>query len=287
MIARGGDGRSAATSLAAVSTTAPEAMAARFRAARAGREEAVLEGFHALKHALRFGADVRLVAAADPEALERLATALAPDLAGAFRSRAQLVDRAVLAQLAPRTPSTRVVAIARRPAVDAAAVLAGTAGPVVLLEDPRHLGNVGAVVRVAAAAGAAGVVTTGARDPWDAAALRGSAGLHFALPVARLGEDDSESAAGPRRATPAVAPLAALPAGRPLVALDPGGERLRPGAIPPGSILAFGTERHGLSDAVLARATARLAIPMRPGVSSLNLATAVAVVLYAAAAAAP
>src|SRR4051794_13429587 len=257
-----------------MSTTAPGAPAARFRAARAGREEAVLEGFHALKHALRFGAEIRLVAAADPEALERLAAALAPDLAGAFRSRAQLVDRAVLAQLAPRTPATRVVAIARRPAVDAAAVLADGAGPVVLLEDPRHLGNVGAVVRVAAAAGAAGVLSTGARDPWDPAALRGSAGLHFALPVARLGDE----APG--------AILAALPAGRPLVALDPGGERLRPGALPPAALLAFGTERHGLSDAVLAHATARLAIPMRPGVSSLNLATAVAVVLYAAARAA-
>jgi RNA methyltransferase, TrmH family len=289
MIARGGDGRSAATSgttrLAAVSTTAPEAMAARFRAARAGREEAVLEGFHALKHALRFGADVRLVAAADPEALERLATALAPDLAGAFRSRAQLVDRALLAQLTPRTPATHVVAIARRPAVDAAAVLAGTAGPVVLLEDPRHLGNVGAVVRVAAAAGAAGVVTTGARDPWDAAALRGSAGLHFALPVARLGEEDGEAAAGPRRATPAVAPLAPLPAGRPLVALDPGGEPLARGdRLPARALLAFGSERDGLSIELLARAHARVALPMRPGVSSLNLATAVAAVLFGPAA---
>ena len=192
--------------------TAAEAMAARFRAARAGPDEAVLEGFHALKHALRFGADVRLVAAA---------------------------------------------------------VLAGAAGHVVLLEDPRHLGNVGAVVRVGAAAGAGGVLTTGARDPWDPAALRGSAGLHFALPVARLGDAETTD------------PLARLPAGRALVALDPDGEPLRPGTLPPAAVLAFGTERHGLGEELLSRANARVAIPMRPGVSSLNLATAVAVVLYA------
>ena len=249
--------------------TAAEAMAARFRAARAGPDEAVLEGFHALKHALRFGADVRLVAAADAEALERLAADLAPDLAGAFRARAEVVPPAVLATLAPRTPPTRVVAIARRPAADAAAVLAGAAGHVVLLEDPRHLGNVGAVVRVGAAAGAGGVLTTGARDPWDPAALRGSAGLHFALPVARLGDAETTD------------PLARLPAGRALVALDPDGEPLRPGTLPPAAVLAFGTERHGLGEELLSRANARVAIPMRPGVSSLNLATAVAVVLYA------
>lgn len=117
-------------------------------------------------------------------------------------------------------------------------------------------------MRVAAAAGAAGVVTTGPRDPWDPAALRGAAGLHFALPVGRA--DDGFD-----------------PAPRPLVALDPDGEPLGAAPLPAEAVLAFGTERHGLSDALLARADARLRIPMRPGVSSLNLATAVAAVLYA------
>jgi TrmH family RNA methyltransferase len=236
----------------------PHDLIERFRAARAGSSgETVLEGFHALKHALRFGAEVCEVAAVDPEALERLATALAPDLAGAFRARARVVDPALLAALAPRRPVTRVVAVARRPLAGVAAL---AEGPVVLLEDPRHLGNVGAVVRVAAAAGAAAVLTTGARDPWDPAALRGSAGLHFAVPVTRT---------------------EAPPVERPLVALDPGGEPLRPGLVPADAVLAFGTERHGLGAGLLARAEARVAIPMRPGVSSLNLATAVAVALYA------
>ena len=51
--------------------------------------------------------------------------------------------------------------------------------------------------------------------------------------------------------------------------------------IPPRAMLAFGSERRGLGDDLLARADARLRIPMRPGVSSLNLATAVAAVLFA------
>ena len=55
--------------------------------------------------------------------------------------------------------------------------------PSLLLEAPRHLGNLGACVRVAAAAAPASpVLTTGEQDPWHPDALRGSAGLHFALP---------------------------------------------------------------------------------------------------------
>ena len=48
------------------------------------------------------------------------------------------------------------------------------------------MGNMGACVRVAAAADAAAVLTTGSNDPWHPEALRGAAGLHFALPVARV-----------------------------------------------------------------------------------------------------
>src|SRR5215218_2738704 len=140
-------------------SAAPDRLVERFRAARRDPGLAVLEGFHALKHALRFGADVLDVAAADVDVLERLA--------GAFAGRAEVVAPEVLATLAPRVPATRVVALARRPAVDVAAVLGEAGMPVVLLEDPRHLGNVGAVVRVAAAAGATAVLTTGSRDPWD------------------------------------------------------------------------------------------------------------------------
>jgi TrmH family RNA methyltransferase len=67
---------------------------------------------------------------------------------------------------------------------------------------------------------------------------------------------------------------------RPLVALDPDGAPLGEAEVPERAVLAFGTERDGLTDALLARADARLALPMRPGVSSLNLATAVSGVLF-------
>jgi RNA methyltransferase, TrmH family len=233
----------------------------RFRAARRDPDLALLEGFHALKHALRFGADVIEAVAADPEGLDRLAADLAPDLIGSLAGRTAPVGAELLTQLVPHAPRTGVVAIARRPVVDIAAVFAAERpAPIVLLEDPRTMGNMGACVRVAAAADAEAVLTTGSNDPWHPEALRGAAGLHFALPVARI-------------ESPPVGD-------RPLIAIDPEGGRLGESELDPRSILAFGTERYGLSDALLDRADARLAIPMRAGVSSLNLATAVAAVLF-------
>jgi RNA methyltransferase, TrmH family len=253
-----------------------QALVRRYRSARRDPELAVLEGFHALKHALRFGAEVLEAVAADAERLRQLAAELAPDLGDALAERTAPVTAEALAELVPQAPRTGVVSIARRPAVDLTAVLGDRrAAPLVLLEDPRTMGNMGACVRVAAAADAAGVLTTGTNDPWHPDALRGAAGLHFALPVAAL---PSSSVRGAERQRP----LAELPGSdRPLVAIDPGGDDLRPAELPPRAILAFGTERYGLSAATLDRADARLGIPMRDGVSSLNLATAVAAVLFA------
>jgi len=236
----------------------------RYGRARRDPSLAVLEGLHPLKHALRFGATVLDVVCADLCALERLSSQLAPDVCARIVSLARAVPPDVFAQLAPLPPSTGVISLAQRPPVDPAAALADAhAAPIVLLEDPRDLGNLGACVRVAAAAGIAAVLTTGGHDPWHPDALRGSAGLHYALPVARLPDG-----LGPELE-------------RPLLALDPDGDPLDPTALPPRAILAFGTERHGLTPELLARADARIAIPMRPGVSSLNLATSVAAVLFA------
>jgi TrmH family RNA methyltransferase len=236
----------------------------RFRTARRDPELTVLEGFHALKHALRFGAEVDVAAGTDPGELETLAADLAPDLTGRFEGLVETVEPDVLAGLVPQAPRTGVVAISRRRRADVGAALADPReAPVVLLEQPRNMGNLGACVRVAAAADAAGLLTIGENDPWHPDAVRGAAGLHYALPVVAAVEG------APRGE------------GRPLLALDPDGAEIDPTAIPPRAVLAFGTERHGLSEELLAVADGRIALPMRDGVSSLNLATAVAAVLYA------
>lgn len=240
-------------------------LAERFRSARGDPQLAVLEGFHPLKHALRFEAEVVEAVSPDPDELQALARELAPDLVEAVSSTVRSVDGEEFRRLAPVAPATGVIALARRPDVSVSGLMSAPGpAPVVFLHRPVHQGNVGAAIRVAAAAGAAGMLTSGRHDPWGPEAIRGAAGLQFALPVAAV--DSLASVAG---------------GDRPVVAVDPGGEELTPGAVPPRSLLVFGTERHGLDGELLEAAGRRLRIPMRDGVSSLNLATAVAVVLYA------
>jgi len=235
-------------------------VAQRLERARSDPGIAVLDGFHALKHAVRFGADVLEIVTRDAARFDALRRSLAPDLETGAVPVSGLPDDA-FRRLAPAAFATGVVALARRPRIDGHALLRSPGdAPVVLLENTRRLENLGACIRVAAAAGAAGVVELGANDPWHRAAIRGAAGLQFALPVARID---------------------ALPAPiRPVVAFDPDGDVVEGGALPGGAIFAFGTERQGLTRALLDAAALRVRIPMREGVSSLNIAAAVAAALY-------
>jgi TrmH family RNA methyltransferase len=214
-------------------------------------EPVVLSGVHAVKHAVRFGARLDRVVSADPAAALRLLAQLAPDVT--VEVAAVPVEEVVRLAGAP----VEMVGLARRPAY-----VAGGDGPAVLLDNPRHLGNVGAVVRVAAGFGARAVLTTGTVDPWHPTVVRAAAGLHYAVPVRRVVDLPDQ-----------------------VIGFDPAGEDIRTVRLPDDAVLAFGSERHGLSPDVRARATRLVAIPLRPRVSSYNLATSVAVALYAWAAA--
>ncbi|CDR08357.1 TrmH family RNA methyltransferase [Streptomyces iranensis] len=223
----------------------------------------LLDGFHALKHALRFGAAVRAAVTSDKAAAVELAEDLADDLTEAIADLLVEVDAGTLRDLVPRVHPTRVAALAvrrgRQANLDELSRRPRQA-PVVVLDNPRNLGNVGAVVRLAAGFGVTGVVTTGDIDPWHPNAVRSGAGLHFATAVERLPGD-------------------ALPEG-PLYALDPEGADIRSLTIPDDALLAFGSERHGISPELRKRATRLVALPMRPQVSSYNLATSVAMALF-------
>jgi RNA methyltransferase, TrmH family len=208
-----------------------------------------LEGFHPVKHALRFAPE--LVTSVTVRSLDEAAALcrdLAPDVA------APLLALAVAGEAAH---PTGVVGTATRPAYGDE-VLRGRSAPLVLLDGVRHAGNAGAAVRVAAAAGASGVVVDAELDPWHPAVVRGSAGLHFALPVLAASVRDVTG---------------------PVLVLDADGDPLR--HVPDDAVLVAGSERHGVSRAARQRADVVVSLPMRPGVSSLNLATAVSAALYA------
>lgn len=139
------------------------------------------------------------------------------------------------------------------------------AGCRVLLEDVQDPGNLGAILRVAAAAGCVAVhLSRGCAEAWSPKCLRGGQGAHFLLAIHEqvdlltLAEDGG---------MPVYA--AALGAGRSLYDLD-----LR------GSLgFAFGNEGAGLGKSLLA-ACQPFSIPMPGRVESLNVATAAAVCLF-------
>ncbi|MFF0460712.1 TrmH family RNA methyltransferase [Streptomyces mexicanus] len=223
----------------------------------------LLDGFHALKHAVRFGAEVPVAVTADRQAALALADELAPDVRDRLDALLTEVAEETYRSLVPRPHPTAVAALAVRPSRRdnlRALERVPRRAPVVVLDQPRNLGNAGAVVRLAAGFGATGVVTTGTLDPWHPTVVRGGAGLHFATVVERLTAEE-------------------LPRG-PLFALDPEGEDIRGVKLPDDAVLAFGSERSGLSAQLRSRTDHLLALPMRPQVSSYNLATSVAMTLY-------
>lgn len=242
--------------------TAPHAdLTRRFYAAYRDRTLAVLEGFHPARHALRFGGRIQLAVTYDRARLARAADRLDPEVMTHLDPVLATVDRERFSRLSRRSLSSPLLSIASRPDTGLGTALTASDRPVVFVERPRNPGNVGAVIRVAAAADVGGVIVSGTVDPWSPVVLRSATGLQYAVPVCS-GE---------------------LPAdvGRPIVALDPGGEPLGRVALPPDAVMAVGGERYGLSAELRDRATHTVGVPMKPGVSSLNLATAVAAVLFA------
>jgi TrmH family RNA methyltransferase len=141
---------------------------------------------------------------------------------------------------------------------------------VVVCEGLEKPGNLGAVLRTADAAGAAAVVAADPATDWgNPNVVRASKGTVFSVPVA---------------AAPATEVLAWLrDRGIRLVATTPDTDVLHTAADYRGGVaVAVGTERTGLTDAVLGAADVRVRIPMAGRVNSLNASTAAAVVVYEA-----
>jgi RNA methyltransferase, TrmH family len=222
---------------------------------------AVLEGFHPARHAVRFGARLDVAVTYDRDRLLRLTDRLAPETAPEIEAVLHVVDRDRFTRLSQRSLSSPLLSIASRPDYDIAHVFEERAKPLVYLDRPRNPGNVGAVIRVAAAADLAAVVVSGNVEPWSPVVIRSATGLQYAIAVGR----------------------AELPSdtGRPVVAVDVDGEPLGTARLTADSIFVIGGERYGLSPRLRDLAHRSVGVPMKPGVSSLNLATALSAVLFA------
>jgi TrmH family RNA methyltransferase len=135
----------------------------------------------------------------------------------------------------------------------------------VLLEEIQDPGNLGALMRCAAAAGVQAVyLSPGCSDAWSPKALRGGQGAQFLLDVHEQADlpDVARSFRGPCHA-------AVLGAAASLYALDLKGP----------CAFAFGNEGTGLGEGLL-HVCQPFTIPMPGGTESLNVAAAAAVCLF-------
>jgi len=256
-------------------TSRQNPIVARYRAARerkAERDPILLDGVHLVREglaALHPICDVVVAAGAVDRAEIR-------DLIGQLARNhvdVRTAAPAVMAALSPVRSPSPIVALTSAPELHGGAVyqrlFAGERPLVVVGYNIQDPGNVGAIVRVAEAAGATGFdVGTNSADPFGWKAVRASMGSVLRLPVAgdtHLGLD------------------AARRRGCRIFALVPDGGRspfdvdLRgPAAI------VIGGEGAGLPAGLEDASDEKITIPMQPPVESLNAAVSAAVVLYEA-----
>jgi TrmH family RNA methyltransferase len=184
-------------------------------------------------------------------------------------------QRAALETVSDTVNTQGLIGIAEKPKSDFDRALQardGVAPLLVCLDSAQDPGNFGTIVRAAEASGASGVVATrGSVDAFAPKTLRSSMGSAFRLPLV-TGVESEEL------------PLRARAAKLRMVATAAGGETIysdydwsRP------TMVVFGNEARGVGRELLERCDECIRIPLRAPVESLNLAAAVAVILFEAA----
>ncbi|HWZ70294.1 MAG TPA: RNA methyltransferase [Casimicrobiaceae bacterium] len=224
---------------------------------KAGR--CVLEGEHVIAvYCERYGAPETLIVV--ESALEREGVRRLLDSVPAARSL--IVTESAWAEFAQFPPGLGAMAVVAAPRPEYRA----SAGFCLLLDGIQDPGNVGSILRTAAAAGVEQVLLSAqCAFAWSPKVLRAGQGAHFHLQI--FEDIDLVAWAGAYQGK-LIAAVAAD--GEPLFTVD----LTRPVAI------AIGNEGAGLSDALRFAAARRVTIPMPGGFDSLNAAAAAAVCLF-------
>jgi TrmH family RNA methyltransferase len=223
----------------------------RFRRLAARREPGLvlLEGPRAVAEAKAAGLSFDVIAVREGERLPFHSDTRVVMTERAFRAASQTV-----------TPQG-VLAIAHVSAASPAEALGAARNarwPLIVLDGVQDPGNVGAICRTAAAAGAPALaVLPGTADPYGAKAVRASAGNVFRLRVATARWNDLDGVDGYGAAATGGAPLVEAP-------------------IESAGMVVLGSEAHGLSRQDLKLVT----VPLTEGVESLNVAAAAALILF-------
>lgn len=226
------------------------------RQARRERGQTLLDGEHLLEEALKAGLRPGLLILVEDLAATSPWQDRLPDIPTV------ILSGALLRKLSPVATPTGIMAV-----LDIPKPAAGThtAPFIMMLDAIQDPGNLGALLRIAAAAGVGAVyLSKGCADAWSPKALRGGQGAQFRLDIH---EEVDLLAVG--QAFPGRLHAAVPRAPRSLYGLDLTG--------PTGFV--FGNEGAGL-DASLTQAAQAFSIPMPGDMESLNVAAAAAVCLF-------
>ncbi|MCG0278665.1 MAG: RNA methyltransferase [Thermanaeromonas sp.] len=164
-----------------------------------------------------------------------------------------------------------ILAIARQRKISIESLLASQEVFLLVADGVQDPGNLGTMLRTAVAAGCTGaLLTTGTVDPYNEKVVRASMGALFYLPVV--------SGLGPGEV------ISRLEGRSKIIVGHVAGEIFYHECDYGGSVaIVVGNENRGPSPEILARAHARVKIPLWGPVESLNVAVAAGLLLYEAA----
>ncbi len=236
------------------------------RILRSKDEGLILEGPHLVGEALASGLELESMVATP----ELLASPAGLELLPRLPRRPLEIEPSLLAEITDSDSPRGILAVARPLPRSLDTFPRRPGGIYVFAEGLQDPGNVGALARVAEAAGAAGLVLgPGAAHPHHPRALRGSAGSLLRLPWLR-GLELAELRDCLRGLEPRCLALVA----------DDGDDLYTASVGEETTILLLGAEGPGLSPATLAAADRRVTIPLESPVESLNATVALAVSLF-------
>lgn len=160
-----------------------------------------------------------------------------------------------------------VLAVARVPDRSLEMLSGVTPLRMLVLDAVQDPGNVGTIVRTAAALGVqATIALPGTVDVWNAKVVRSAMGAHFRHPALHTTWDDLRAFLFRERV--------------PLWGAAAGAQPPPPDGLPPRLALAVGNEGAGLTPAVREATERLVGVPLAPGSESLNVAVATGILLF-------
>ena len=236
------------------------------RKAREKQSLFVAEGVRSVEELLRSGLTIRGVLVAPQLATAPRGQALRKTLDASNVEVAEVSEKDFRSAAETESPQG-VIAIGEIPEHSLDTLRIDAMCRLLLLDGVQDPGNVGTILRTAAALGAtATIALPGTVDLWNPKVIRSSMGAQFRHPAFHASQDDV---------------LMFLDRGKIVLwAADASGKALDRGGAPPRLALAVGNEGSGLSDAIRAKAQRTVSLPISANVESLNVAVAAGIILY-------